>query len=315
MMVGKRMRDHLNSGCPQDREKPIGIANAGDPVDGLTIEPVKPATGTGRSQRIHHWVAQFHSNFSGLGHASRHQAVDFCQTGLRLAQRTRWQTPPIAKAPRAIHHGDFQVSFHSIMLQAIVADNHIATGVRKYHPVGHAVGSGDDRAATPGGDQYRFIAGINRRCLRSDRQGPLSAAAPVSACNDARMPPSRAQVFHHPDHQWSLPGSPDRNVADHNNRNWQPYTWKPPPPIESAAQRHEQAKKEAQRPKQNADGGPGLPDSVQIPHARSGRRVAELQSMKACVDTVARQQFRVVPRFDNFPCRQHHDPVSALNGR
>ena len=105
--------------------------------------------------------------------------IDLAQARDGLAQRPRGQRQPVAEAPLAVDHRDLDVARERVVLQAVVAHEHVDLGMRFEQRArrGGPVGRDVDRHARAPRDQHRLVAemlgrrdvGIDAHHARADR--------------------------------------------------------------------------------------------------------------------------------------------------
>ena len=64
--------------------------------------------------------------------------IDFVEPARRLAQRSGRQPPHVAEAAHAVHHCDLDIARERIVLEPVVADDHVAIGLKQANGVGPA---------------------------------------------------------------------------------------------------------------------------------------------------------------------------------
>jgi hypothetical protein len=132
--------------------------------------------------------------------------------------RTGRQQEAVAAEPM-IEHDQFSVAREAVMLQAVVADDHVDFAMRSAQRLrgGHAVRANPHRRTGAARDQQWFVAADpRRRHGRNRRRRPHARA--VAARHHAGCEPGGAQRFNKRDHGWRLAGPADGHVADHHHR-------------------------------------------------------------------------------------------------
>ena len=86
--------------------------------------------------------------------------VDLAQARRRLAQRPGGQQQAVAETARAVDHGDLDIAREAVVLQAVVADDDVAFGMRGEQRARgcNAVAADPDRAAAAAREQHRLVA-------------------------------------------------------------------------------------------------------------------------------------------------------------
>ena len=125
----------------------------------------------------------------------------------QFAQRAGRQQLAIAVAAAAVDHLDLDIARQAVVLQAVVADHQVATGLRPA-PARRRRGRGRRararRCAARSAPARRRLA--RRRCRRSTHSAGAGVVAAVAAAGDAGRPAFGAQAFDQRDGQRRLAG-------------------------------------------------------------------------------------------------------------
>jgi len=247
VMVRKRVLDRRDAGRAQTVEESLRVADRSYRVHTLTTEAGQ-RLGSPVIQRDDIAAAQLHQVLAVFGDAAVADAqIHLLQPARRLAQRACRQQPAIAEAARAVDHADFHVARQPVMLQSVVGDQHIATGVEQQSRRGGAIAPHHHRH-TAGVDQTGLVANL-RRVRRIAEQQRLALTAAVAATDHAGPIAARAQGSGHGYRQRRLAGTAYAEVADHDDRRRQAHTAQDTHPIKLAAQTDRGAVQHRQRPR------------------------------------------------------------------
>ena len=103
------------------------------------------------------------------------------------------------------------------MLQAIVADHDVASGVDQKLGGRRAVAADRDGHSSPARKQYRLIADDGRIVARTD-EPHASGRASIAACDDAWLEARFAEAGRQPADQRRLARAAHAEVSDHDHR-------------------------------------------------------------------------------------------------
>ena len=111
------------------------------------------------------------------------------------------------------------------MLQAVVADYHVAVGMRCQQRTrgGDALLADPHRTRGMACQQHRFIAALCR-VVRTVHRARLSRAAAIAAADNAGLHSRFAQTCRQPQHQRRLAGAADADIADDDDGYRQAHT-------------------------------------------------------------------------------------------
>src|SRR5262245_59543724 len=197
MMIRKRVRDEGQAEALKMAEEPRGVADAGYRVQPPATEKVN-AHAMLRVEQILEFVSLQRHAKPPLGReggqvradvvAIDHDRVHFTQAGRRLAQRSGWQQPAIAESPGRINHADLDVAAEAIVLEAVIADQHVAGGMlcEKRAPGGRPIGADPHLAAAAAREQDRLITVRERIGSRRYSMRRYMHAA-IAATDDSRL--------------------------------------------------------------------------------------------------------------------------------
>jgi len=136
----------------------------------------------------------------------------------RFAQGTGRKETIVSVATPAIDHFYLQVAAQAVMLEAVIANDHIASGGGQRKCGGGAVAiHAHLRPGTPR-DQHRFVAAVGRRGAALHPCSGGFVAPSIAATGYARSPTFILQPLHQCDGQRRFAGAADREVADHHHR-------------------------------------------------------------------------------------------------
>jgi len=152
----------------------------------------------------------------------------------------------VAETTRAVDHADFDVACQRVMLQTIVGDQHVASGIQQQARRGRPLAPDRHRHAA-GADQAGFVADLGR-VRPVVQQHRFAPAAAMAAADDAGTVATLAQCCGQRDGQRRLAGAAHAEVADHDDRRRQPYAAQCTDPVEPAAQTHRRAVQRRHRP-------------------------------------------------------------------
>ena len=181
VMVGKRMRSETQSQACELGEEPLGIPYPGDRVQFFPRQIGRRHGRCGLANLVKARRREPHSKCTG----SRFTAVDDCRVHpatRRFAQRSRRKHQAVTETA-LILDSNLEIAMQPIVLQSVVADNHIALAIgREQGASGRsAIGTYPYRATRTLGKQQRLIAdprGVVSHAYptRPDMGSPISAA-------------------------------------------------------------------------------------------------------------------------------------------
>ena len=199
----------------------------------------------------------------------------------RFTQGTGRKEQTVAKTA-VIFDRDFEISLQAVMLQPIVAENHVAAAMGREQSAcgGGPICPDPHRAPRTLGKQQRFIADLRGIVTLIHRAGSGVGPAVPPAENSGAYP-LRAQGFDEREDQRGFPRAPDRQVSDDDHRNANPHRGQRAYAKEQTTQGYQQTKDKAQRKQQQrhraqpvpvtrgkASGRKGGPDGL---HTRAAR--------------------------------------------
>ncbi|KAG1199823.1 hypothetical protein G6F35_012471 [Rhizopus arrhizus] len=277
LMVGKGMRHHADATRPQHVEEALRMGDAGHRVHTLALE-IRQRARTATGQRLRTVDVQGHrplAESTGLGCGILiglaevdHPEVALGSAADRLTQRSGRNHPAIAVAALGIDHFNFDVACQPVVLQAIVADDHIAAGLDQRLASGNAVTIHAHRHAGLPRDQHRLVAALGGRCVGLYPQRLVRILAAIATTGHTRLPAGGTQALDQGDGQRRLAGAACGDVADHDDRHRQRVVLAPAAPIGTPAQRGDtgvQRRQQAHRPGNRAA---VIPMLVQATHAQ-----------------------------------------------
>lgn len=161
-MVGEGMRHYADAQATQHLEEALRIADAGDRVHPVPAERGQGAAASA-TQRQGVIGTQLHPPFAETGFpAIDHAEVAFGAALRWLPQRASRQQAPVAVAAASVDHLDLDIAAQPVMLQAIVADDHIAARRRQLACGGYTVAIHANLRAGATCDEYRLVATFGR---------------------------------------------------------------------------------------------------------------------------------------------------------
>ena len=160
MMIGKGMRLETKAKPGQMIEEALRLADAGH---GVQAQSREFGGWHGWRRRSRAWKRS-PARVMRKSPPARDQSlattrIDRPQARLRLAQGPGRQRPAIPEAA-PVEHGNLHVARKAVVLQTVVAENHVAVRMRgQQRPAGgDAIPADKDRAAGAAADQQRFVA-------------------------------------------------------------------------------------------------------------------------------------------------------------
>ena len=127
VMIGKRVGLYGQPKFIQVREEALRMADTGDGAQALAMEIGSLCQDFRVEQVVKTCTVQLHAVFAfSSGSSIDDDCIHFRQAGRRLAQRPCGKQETIAEAAYAIHHGNLNIALQAVMLQAVVAEYHIA---------------------------------------------------------------------------------------------------------------------------------------------------------------------------------------------
>src|SRR6267143_1541623 len=209
VVIRKRVSRELEPHARKPVEKPLGIADSGDRVQFLSGKlrlrqrrpvPIDPVQ-TGRREP--------HAKCAGLRLGAVHDGRIHAATG-RLAQRTGRKEQAVAKTA-LILDCDLEISLQAVMLQSIVAENHVAArvGCEQRTRGGGAICADPHRAPRTLCKQQRLVADLRGIITLAHRVGSGVVPAVASAENSG-VQPLRAQGVDEREDQRGFPRASDR---------------------------------------------------------------------------------------------------------
>src|SRR5258706_310937 len=190
VMVGKGDAPRLHSQALEVVEKALRVADAGDgdhrAAANREREFLRACLLVAR-ERVKAPPAEAHRELARRGNlvgmpAVHHRRVDAAQPRNRLAQRAGGQQKPVAETPLADDHRELDISRERIVLQAVVAHQHVHFGVRLEERArgGRAIGRDIDGNARAPRDDYRLVADMLWRGRVGGHPHPPEATAVAS---------------------------------------------------------------------------------------------------------------------------------------
>ena len=278
------MLNQTQPGVTQMIEKASGIADAGHRVNRAA-----PETGQGRSDtRINQIdrriAAQTHQIFPAPGSAVADDEIHLTQAGRRLAQRASRETSAVAKSAQSIDHGNFNIALQAVMLQTVVADDHVAI-IAGEQRLGRRDPIRPDHDGTTAAlrQQHRLIADFAGIAVGGDMARPFAGITAIAPADHTGFVAGLAQQFHQPGGQRSLAGAADADIADDDDGRSDAMAFEKTDAVQLPAQAHDQAEQQAQRPKQHRDQVEGIAVAIQPGHGPdSGAGGALSVAMVSC---------------------------------
>ncbi len=173
-------------------------------------DPPRSATARSASRRI--------VNCPGPALAPLTTTASACASRARtLAQRPGRQRPAVAESPVAVDDDDFTVPAQCIMLQAVVADNHVAAGFDQEPRRLGPRAADRDRQPRAAREQQRLVAD-RRGVVRRRHQPCAGGGAAIAAARDSRPASGFGEARREPGDQRRLAGAADAQVADDDDR-------------------------------------------------------------------------------------------------
>ena len=183
----------------------------------------------------------------------RNKAVPLTTSASTLARRRRGSrngpagsSMPLPKPRSPSIDRDFDVARERVVLQAVVADDDIAFGMRREQGMcgSGALGADPHRTGATAREQHRFVTdhawiAVDRGTLR-----PAGTAA-VAAADYARVIAAFTQQLGEPDHERSFAGAADADIADHDYRHRHACHRQHAGTVEQTAQRSECSEQQA----------------------------------------------------------------------
>ena len=162
-----------------------------------------------------------------------HYRVHLVEPRGRLAQRAGRQAPAVAEAAHAVYHDDLNVARERIVLQSVVADDHLAVRFQQSDGVGPCSPDCDGYRHAPA-DHDSLVAHLLRTVNGLD-SARRPARASIAAQRDADPKPAAFQLAGQPHDERRLAGAADGEVADHDDQPPRAEHWQDPGAIEGAA--------------------------------------------------------------------------------
>ena len=190
-----------------------------------------------------------HAKCAGPRLGAVHHRRIHAATG-RLTQRTGRKQQAVAKTALVLD-GDFEISLQAVMLQSVVAENHVTAsmGCEQRACGGGAIRADPHRAPRTLGEQPRLIADVCGIVTLAHRAGSGVGPAVPSAENSGASP-LRAQGFDEREDQRGFPRAPDRQVSDDDHRNVKSHRGQRAYAKEQTTQGYQQTKDKAYRKQQ-----------------------------------------------------------------
>src|SRR5690606_4714977 len=135
-----------------------------------------------------------------------------------LAQRPGGNQPAVAVAAAAVDDFDLDVAAQGVMLQAVVADDDVAAGIRERPGSGSAVAVNPHRGPGAGGDEDGFVTALARIGIRLHPAREPVVLAPIAAAGHAGGPALGAQALDQGDGKGGLAAAAGNEVADDDHR-------------------------------------------------------------------------------------------------
>ena len=132
VMIGKTVGYGIKTQSAQTVKEALRIADTGQRMDTPGATPARrsqPLRALEGAERAGHQVHDMGTCRTKSPLTVNHNKIDRRHALRWLAQRPFRQTAPIAKAPLAVQHQNFDTSPQTVMLQAIVADNQVTVGL------------------------------------------------------------------------------------------------------------------------------------------------------------------------------------------
>jgi len=217
VMVGKRMRGETQSQAREFREEPLGIAYPGYRVQlssrqiggrhghCVLANPVKARRREPHSKRTG-------SRFTAVDHCRVHPATR------RLAQRSRRKHQSVTETA-LILDCNLEIAMQPIVLQSVVADNHIALAIgREQGASGRsAIGTYPHRATRTLGKQQRLIADPRGVVSHAHPTRP-DMSSPISPAENAGTSSFAAQNLDQCEDEGRLPRAAHGEIPDDDHR-------------------------------------------------------------------------------------------------
>src|SRR5450432_1458274 len=222
--------------------------------------------------------------------AVHHGGIDFPQPRHGLAQRTRGKHEAVAETPLAVDHRQLDIARERVVLQAIVAHQHVDLGMRlekrarRRGPVGRDV---DGHARAPR-DHHRLVAevlgggDVGIHAHHAQRIVLAAGHAAIAARDHPGRPAAVHEDLEDLDHERRLAGTAHRDVADDDDRYSRAPGGQDARAIEESAHRYHQPKEERERGEDQRASAEPLPLGFE-PGSHLAPRASRLAYRRVCV--------------------------------
>jgi len=226
-MICKRVLYDVQTGGPQCLKKCLRMTDARDCVNLQLAKRLEFACCTARHGTcIHRKQAKLYARYTRWEFQFEHllvtaideNQIDLCQSIARLPQRTRRQHTAVAQSTRTIDHDDLAVTKQSIVLQSIVAQNHIRSPRDRLFRCAHAIRVRNDERRCLLRHEHGFVAHIAWIAVCSHFSRPSFGIAAITARHDSNTVAASGKHIGKPNHERSLARAAYRYVADHDDR-------------------------------------------------------------------------------------------------
>ena len=200
------------------REKPAGIADAGDGVHGFAGEVAqRPRRAAAERHRV--VDARIHRKFARPAVAVGNDNPGAVERAGRLAQRPGRETPAVSEAAFAVDYHDVEVAAQREVLKTIVADNNVATmRVDEHLRAAHAIRPDYHRHPAAAENQDRLVADFGGGGGFIHLARPASGAPAIPARDYSRRHSPAFQVLNQLDQQRGFAGAANADIADYDQR-------------------------------------------------------------------------------------------------
>lgn len=219
MMIGKRVLDDVAAQLTQRGEKTFRRADAGHGMHASQCgQEIRSAQVEGVVQIPHAGGPDLEAELADIRCAIHRTQIHRAGARHRFPQRPCRQAQAIAPATPAIDEQDFEIAVELVVLQSVVADQHVAiVGLQQQPPGAGAVRPRRHRQMGATGNERWLIAYFIGVAGFRDQHRPVRGVSAIATAQHAGTMPFLPEQFRQPDHERRFAGTADCQIAHHHD--------------------------------------------------------------------------------------------------